>query len=306
MKILKWAIVIVLVLIIGGGLILYFSLNRIIRTTVQAQTQKQLDVKTELSAAHLSLLGGSLSLTDFTLGSPKGFSAPQMFSMNKASVDVKYSELNDNPVRIRDITIQSPTLTIEQNNGKLNFKALMDQRPETKPADPNQKPMQLIIDKLTIANPVVVLRPGVPGLASEMTLPLQSITMQNIGNAEGNQNGAAVQDVVMRVVNSMAAEAAHSDKIPKELQALLSLNVDQITAQLGQQVNEQVGKLTGELNQQINKTIGKQLGGPATNAVNDAVKQVTGDQDAGQAVQKGLQGLFNQDKGKKKPATQPK
>src|SRR5690242_15682502 len=126
MRIVKWIVLGVVVLLIAGWLTFYFTINRIIRSVVQDQTQKQLKVDTKLSGANFSLFGGSLSLSDFALGSPKGFEAPQMFQMNKASVDVSYRQLRSDPIRIKDITITKPVLVVEQSNGQVNYKALMD------------------------------------------------------------------------------------------------------------------------------------------------------------------------------------
>jgi uncharacterized protein involved in outer membrane biogenesis len=241
-------------------------------------------------------VGGTLSLNDFALGSPQGFSAPQMFSMGKAAVDVQYGELSKNPIHIRQVSLSKPVLTIEQAGGKLNFKALMDQLP---PSNSNSQ-MSVIIDQLTIDSPQVVIRPGVPGMAQEITLPLPTIDVKNIGSGEGNQNGAALKDVIMTVVNQMAATAAKSDKLPREVQMLLSLNTKEIAGQIGNMANEQVEKATGKLNETINKKLGSETGG----AVNDALKKATGGQDAGKTVQKGIEGLFGGDKNKT-PATKP-
>jgi hypothetical protein len=296
MKIVKWVLLAVVVLVVIGLFVLYFNLNRIIRSTVVTQSQKQLQVNTSLDSAHLSLVGGTLSLNDFALGSPQGFSAPQMFSMGKAAVDVQYGELSKNPIHIRQVSLSKPVLTIEQAGGKLNFKALMDQLP---PSNSNSQ-MSVIIDQLTIDSPQVVIRPGVPGMAQEITLPLPTIDVKNIGSGEGNQNGAALKDVIMTVVNQMAATAAKSDKLPREVQMLLSLNTKEIAGQIGNMANEQVEKATGKLNETINKKLGSETG----SAVNDALKKATGGQDAGKTVQKGIEGLFGGDKNKT-PATKP-
>lgn len=295
MKILKWIILVVIIIVVAGLITLYLNLNRIIRTTVVSQSSKQLQVNTTLQSANLSLLGGSLSLHDFALGSPKGFSAPQMLSLNQASVAVRYGQLTSNPIHIQDVSLVKPVLTIEQSDGKLNFKALMDQLP---PSDPNAKKSDLsvIIDKMTIDSPQVIIRPGLPGMSKEMKLDLPTITVDNIGSGQGSQNGAALKDVLMTVVNQMASSAAKSDKIPKELQTLLTLNTKQIADQIGNMANEQLQKAT------------QKLGGEAGQAVNNAVKQVTGGNDAGKTVEKGLQDLLGgtkKDKTDKAAPAQP-
>lgn len=288
-KIIKWIILGVVVLLLAGWLTFYFTINRIIRSVVQDQTQKQLKVDTKLSSANFSLFGGSLSLSDFALGSPKGFTAPQMFQMNKASVDVSYGQLRSDPVRIRDITINKPVLIIEQANGQVNYKALMDQLP---PPQQTEKPMHLVINKLSITDPTVLLRPGLPGLAEQISIPLQGITLENVGTGPGAENGAALQQVVMEVVMAMANQAAHSDKLPDQLKQLLALNPDEVVQKIGGEVGKQLGKVQQDLQ--------KQLGAPATQAIGDVLNQTTGQPDPGKAVEKGLQDLLKQPKDDKK------
>lgn len=296
MKILKWVVLAVVLLLIVGGLVLYFSLNGIVRSTVQKQTQNQLKVDTQLGSAKVSLFGGSLSLNDFALGSPKGFAAPRLFQLGQASVDVSYGQLRDDPIRIKNVTIQRPVLTIEQTNGQVNIKSLLDQLPPAAQPAGEQKQIRLIIDQLSIANPQVVLRPGIPGLQEQIVIPMQGITLQGVGTGEGNQNGAAIQQVVMEVIGAMADAAAKSDKVPAELRALITLDPSQLASKLG----ETAGKEMQKVQQQLQK----QLPAPATQAIGDVLQKATGQQDPGKAVEKGLGGLMG-GLGKK-PTTQPK
>src|SRR4029450_11713860 len=106
---------------------------------------------------------------------------------------------------------------------KFNFKQAMDLMPKTpdKPADQSE-PLKLIINELTVKDPVVVVQPGqlnIPGvkLPEEITINIPTIAMKNIGTGEGAQNGAAVKDVVMQVISVMAAHAAKSKQIHREL-----------------------------------------------------------------------------------------
>jgi hypothetical protein len=159
--------------------------------------------------------------------------------------------------------------------------------------------MKLIIDQLTINDASVVLRPGIPGLAQEINVPLPSIDVQNVGSGEGNQNGAALKEVVMQVVTIMASKATESDKIPPEVKALLSGNIKEVASKL---VGEQAKKIAGQLEQKI--------GGQAGQVVGDILKNpnAAATNPAG-TVQQGLGGLLNQataPKPKKQPTTRPR
>ena len=75
--------------------------------------------------------------------------------------------------------------------------------------------------------------------------------MKNIGNANGAQNGAAIKEVVTTLITQMAAKAADSDKLPPEIRALLSGDLnsvqDKLTAAAKEQLNSAAAKLEGKL-----------------------------------------------------------
>jgi uncharacterized protein involved in outer membrane biogenesis len=127
MKTIKWAVLIVIVLVIVAAVVIYFNLSRIVRTTVANQSTQSLDLRTTVGGASVSLLGGSLGLSNVQIASPKGYAAPDMFTLGGVNVKVSYGQLRQNPIRIQDITISNPKLVIEQSGGKLNLQSVMDQ-----------------------------------------------------------------------------------------------------------------------------------------------------------------------------------
>src|SRR5215218_10672975 len=54
-RVLKWAFLLILLLLIGGGIFLWLNLNRIVKHTVETQSTAQLNLKTELDGAAVSL-----------------------------------------------------------------------------------------------------------------------------------------------------------------------------------------------------------------------------------------------------------
>lgn len=285
MKIVKWIVLVVVLLLLVGGLIFYFTVNGMIRSTVQTQATSSMDLKTTLGSASLSLFGKRLALDNLQIASPQGFSAPNLLDVGRTVVKVNIGQLRSEPIHIAQIIIRQPKLVIEQSGGKLNVQAAMDQMPKSQ-----TEPMKLIIDKLQITGATVALRPGLPGLAQELSIPLPTIDMENIGSAQGNQNGVAIKQVVMQVLTTMADKAKESDKIPADLKQWMNLNVDQLTAQVGAEINKRLGeKLPGD----VGKVIGNVIKNP-----NEAAK------DPSKAIEQGLKGFLGGQE-KKAPATQP-
>jgi uncharacterized protein involved in outer membrane biogenesis len=299
MKWLKRIVVAVVLLIIVGLTILYFSLNSIIKTTVEKQATASLNTQTTLGSAHLAIFGGSLSLNDLEIASPPKYDAPHMFTLGGATVHVSYGQLSGNPIHISQISIDNPVLVIENDEGKLNLQAMMNQIPST-PTDSSgasKPPMKLIIDELDLTNAHVTFLPGLPGLPSQIDVPIPSLTMKNIGNADGAGNGAAVKDVVMQVTTALAGQASKDGKLPIDLNSFLTAGLGDVSQKLGGEVSKQIQDVTGNLTGNLTKN----LPGGVGNIVGGATSQISG-----QATDQLQQGLGNLLGGKKPaPTTKP-
>jgi hypothetical protein len=240
---------------------LYFSLNGLIRSSIQQQTSQSLNVPATLASVTLGLFGGTLQLSDLEIGSPANFSSPHLFTVDGASVAVHYGQLMGNPVHINKIVIDHPTLVVEQSNLKLNIKALTDQMPATPAPGPGpaKQPTQLIIDELDLNNATVMFLPGLPGVANQITVQVPSMSLTNIGNSAGAQNGVAIRDVLLQVITALASKAAAGGKVPFDLNTAMTQGLDQLNkltqkAGLPPAVNNQIQQgLQGLLNQKKNQ-----------------------------------------------------
>lgn len=275
---------VLLLIAIGAGV--YFYLDRIVKTTIETQATSSLSLQTTLNSASLALLGGKVNLSQLQIGSPKGFTAPHMFEMGNLGVLVDYGQLTKEPVRIKQIVIKQPKFVLEQADGKMNFKAVMDSLP---PTDPNKKVIKVIIDELTVTDAIVDVRLGnIPGLGEMKPIEVKvpSMTLKNIGNSDSSQNGAAIKDVVMQVATALAGKAGDSANFPDQLKGMLKSNLNDVAVKLGGEFTKQLGGITQSVQGELNKIV------PGV----DVNKFVPKDLDPGKA----LGGLLGGDKDKKK------
>ena len=280
-------LVVLLVLALFG---VFMYLDRIVRSTIESQASSQLAVPTTLDKASLSLMGGKVNLTQLNIGSPKGFTAEHMFELGGLGVAVDYGQLSKDPVRIKQITITKPHFVLEQADGKMNFKAIMDQLP---PSDPNKKTVKVIIDELTVTDATVDVRLGkLPGLGEmkPISVPIPSMTLKNIGNDGDAKNGAALKDVVMQVATALAGKAGDTGALPAQFKTLLSSNLSEVAGNLGGEFTKQLGGITQGLQGNLEKLV------PGVDLKNVIP---TKDLDPAKALG-GLGGLLGGDKDKKK------
>mgnify|MGYP005843774761 CR=1 FL=1 len=244
MRWLKTLLVALPLLILLGAAAIFWRLDAIVRSTVEAQASTQLNVPARLGSADVGVLGGTVGLGKFSLGSPKGFEAPSMLTVDAVDVGVAYRELARSPIRVQSIRIDRPTLVVERGPGGLNVKALIDGLP---PTDPDAEVVRLIIGRLTVESATVRIRPGLPGLPEAIELPIPSLEVSNIGTADDAQNGAAVRDVVLTVISALTDAAAKSDRLPKELKDIFALDVQQLAREkirgVGKEIERAIEKV---------------------------------------------------------------
>ena len=286
MKLVRRILLVVVILLVIAGAGVFFYLDRIVKSTIETQATSSLSLTTTLNSASLALLGGKVNLSQLQIGSPKGFTAAHMFEMGDLGVNVDYGQLTKEPVRIKQIVIKQPKFVLEQADGKMNFKAVMDSLP---PTDPNKKIIKVIIDELTVTDAIVDVRLGnIPGLGElkPIEVKVPSMTLKNIGNSEGSQNGAAIKDVVMQVATALAGKAGDSANFPDQLKGMLKSNLNDVAVKLGGEFTKQLGGITQSVQGELNKIV------PGV----DVSKFIPKDLDAGKA----LGGLLGGDKEKKK------
>jgi len=255
MKIFRRVLLAVVVLVIVAVAIVFFKLDGILRSTIESASTSSLNLPTTLKSASLAIFGGKLNLTELDIASPKGFTADHMLELGGLGVHVSYGQLTKEPIRIQQITITKPKFVLEQVDGKMNFKVVMDTIPKS---DPNRKLIKVIIDELTVTDALVDIRLGnIAGMADmkpiQVTVP--SMTLKNIGNSDDAKNGAAISDVVMQVATALAGKARESANLPAQFKGLLTSNLNDVAGKLGGQFSKQLDGMTQGLQGQLEKVV---------------------------------------------------
>src|SRR6266568_4721852 len=265
------ALAVVLLIIIALG-ILYFNLNRIVKHTIEVQSTDSLNLQTQLGSAHLAIFGGNFSMNDLQIASPSGFNAPKILQLDKGAVQVSYGQLRSDPVHITSLTLKRPAIVVEQANGKFNFQAVMDQIPKS---DPNSKEIRVIIDQLKIENATVVLRPGLPGLSQEIKVNVPTLEMHDVGTGEGSKNGAAIKDVAVLVITSLAqkgGDMSNIDALKGQLSAAVKNVQEQAKTAINKELNTVQEKLKGTGLENAGKDVSKDISGSINKALGGSDK----------------------------------
>ena len=290
-KLLKYLVYLIVVLVIAAAVGGYLLLNYAVKRVVQAEGTAQLHVPTTVGSATVGLTTGGISFKDLALGSPAGFTAPQMLTVGGFAVTTPgLTHLRDKPLHVNTIALDAPHLVVEQHGTHLNFKALLDGLPgrtatgEPKPSadTAGQNPVKVVIDRVTISNATVGFVPDAGGTAAgvlgafgkigqaaghvagqaldhqvkPVTVTLPDLTIKDIGNADGKMQGVEIKDVAAAVIEAMASAAAKTANLPID-PSLLDTNLGSVRDKLGGGVQQQLDQLPGG----AGNVIGGLLGG---------------------------------------------
>ncbi|MGD9638405.1 MAG: hypothetical protein AB7U85_05040 [Alphaproteobacteria bacterium] len=233
MKKIKVIAGIVIVLIIGG-IIFAPSLDDIIKKSIEYFGSKVTKTEVKLKKVDLSLKDGKLSLYDFYIKNPKGFSNNKMISFGNITVDIDVKSLTSDVIKIETILVSKPSVLFEMGKEKSNLATLLDtlssssdtspepEKNETKEAPAEGK--KIIIKKLTVEKGSIGINIRSLG-DKKLTVPLPSITMTNIGEDKKGASPSEIAKQIVQKITSVAQNAAISADAVKNALGNISDNI---------------------------------------------------------------------------------
>jgi hypothetical protein len=225
----KRKILIVVGVLVVVGLILavvtFSNLGKIIKVGVEKGGTVVLGVPVTLKDATVSVKEGSVGMDGLAIGSPAGFTAPDMFSLGHASATVDIGSLRGDEIVVKEVVVDGPRITLEFAGGTTNWGTLMarlqkEPSPEEKAKESKKK---MRIDRIAVSNGKITIA-GIP-LAGSATVPLPSLELKDVGSGGGGGGGggSSVRTVIADVVSKLYAgiiDAAGSVVPTEQLQKL--------------------------------------------------------------------------------------
>jgi uncharacterized protein involved in outer membrane biogenesis len=251
----------VIVVIVGAGLYLYFSFSSLVKTAVETYAPRITHTKVTLGGVAVSLFGGAATLEDLVIGNPPGFKTDKAMAVSKASISLDSSTVMSPVIHIKEVQIVSPQVVFEPGQGSNNLSVLQKNIASTAPNPspsqpananaPEQPPKKLIIDHLvisqanaTLALPQAAEMAKMAGQDSNMVVTLPTIDMRDLGTKEGGLPPAKIAEQVMARVEQQAQQAAAANA--QKLMDNVTKGAGGLMNQGGQGVGDQLKGLLGK------------------------------------------------------------
>jgi hypothetical protein len=204
-------------LLVIALIVVFFSLNTIVKKGVETAGPMLTKVEVRLGGANLSPLSGSGQLSELFVGNPEGYKTPSAITMKSIKVGVKPSSLLSDTIVVEEVNIQGPEITFEGSLGGNNLSKIMDNldaaaggdKTETpakteKPAKKSEK--NFYVKELLLQGGKIHV--SITGLgAKEMTVPLPDVHLQNIGTADKGVTAAELSKQIMKQLLASVTKA---------------------------------------------------------------------------------------------------
>jgi len=197
-----------------------------------------LGVESDIADVDLSLLRGSLSVTEFRLSNPQGFTTDHLMNLGRMDVQLRTSSLFSDTVELDKFEIDGLDVIIEQKGAKSNVLVVMDHAKSrggtSKDEQPDGQGKKIKVDRIVIKNVVAhfYLLPDIaPGGPITVRVPQIVLTDVTSDNASGVVAGELVRRIVPAILEVILKNAQGA--VPSDYLAGLSSGVGEAAAAIG-------------------------------------------------------------------------
>ena len=286
----KWIVRLVIVLalvVIGAGVVLVLSVDRIAKAAVEYGGTEALGTKTSLESIHIGILGGTASLSGLAVANPTGYPEGDFLSLGKGEVGVSLGSLSRPTVEVPKIELDGIAARLDMKLGqKSNAETVLANIEEFSkkfgsgeakdPAAPAGEGKRLVIRQLVLTD--ISAKVSVEN-AAEIDVKVPRIELKDVGGGEGVTMSQLMSVITTATVDGILKNGG--DAIPAVLRDSLGPKLAEVGNVLGASVGSAVtGAVEGAQKaiESATQNAGK--------ALEDAGKK------AGESIEKGLGDLF--------------
>jgi hypothetical protein len=114
------------IILFAGAILLYFSLDSIVKKGIESVGPLITDVEVTVSQADLSPLSGVCQLLNFKVRNPEGYDTEHVFFCESIKVDLKPKTIFDDKTVINQINIRGAEITFEGGLQKNNIQVILE------------------------------------------------------------------------------------------------------------------------------------------------------------------------------------
>lgn len=212
----------VAVLVVLALVVVFFSLNSIVKKGVETVGPMVTKVEVKLGSADISPFSGGGRLSKLFVANPEGYKSPAAIQVGDIKLNAKLGSLLSDVIVVNELKVQNAEITLEGSLRGNNLTKLLDNingasanasQPKPKGAPPSagtsQSSKKFIVKDLVVEGTKVNVALDLPGLGTQaMSFPLPPLHLQDIGVAENGVTAEQLVQAIMRPLVASITEAA--------------------------------------------------------------------------------------------------
>ncbi len=225
--------------IILGALLWWLgaNLDGIVKKVIEDVGTDVTQTSVDVSGVGIKLLDGKAAISGLSVANPPGFSNPNIFTLDKVSVEIDIKSVNSNPIIINEILVRQPQVFYEMNKDQTSNLDVLKKNvasysasssSSSSPSDADKdaatgekgEELKLIIKKLNFeGGHLSAVSALAPDKKIEADLPAfhMSNLGQSTGGATSDQLAKQIMDRLIKQAVDVAAQAG-VDQLTDELQ----------------------------------------------------------------------------------------
>ena len=222
-KIFVRLVIVVVILMVVGLAVVFFSLNSIVKKGVETVGPMMTKVEVKLGSADISPFSGGGKLSKLFVGNPEGYKSPSAIQVGDIKVSVSVDSVLSDTIVVNEVNVQAAEITLEGSLSGNNLTTIMDNlngasatatepKPKgaaTSPPGTSKSSKKFIVKDFVIEGAKVNLNVTLPGLGNKiMTVPVPAVHLQNIGTAENGVTAEQLGQTIMKPLLASVTKAA--------------------------------------------------------------------------------------------------
>ncbi len=234
-RFLMTAIALVAGLVMAIGIFVYIKSDSLVKQAIESIGAQVTGVPVTVGAVDLQLTEGKVTLTDLTVGMPKGFQGDHSLKAARIAITLTPGTASKNPLVIRQVAVDGAQLVYAlAADGGSNLQALRaaGNKPTAQGGSASSLPgsrIRLVIKAFDMTNGTIALAAPLPG--GPGTVKLEDLHLTDIGRSENGLDGA---DLAQRLVAALTADALRSVMLATAGPQLKALGESLLHGVLGQ------------------------------------------------------------------------
>jgi hypothetical protein len=199
-----------IVVLVAGGIWIYFSLDFIVKRAIEAYGPDTVGAKVEVESVKLAPTSGVGAIRGLAIGNPPGFHSKHSVTVATIDVAVDPASVAKDVVHVRRIAVVGPVITYESSRNGSNFDAIqrnVARRTSGDKSAASGKETRLVVDQLVIRDARVIYAPEIATRGATISFDLPDIRLADVGKRQGGVTPAGLTNVIVEALVARMATA---------------------------------------------------------------------------------------------------